>query len=210
MHAEPKSGAKSIYGVHPGVAMVQKWVADLPQKTGRSLEQWIELVKREGPATEEKRREWLKKKHQLGTNSAWWIAERAAGKGSEDADPEAYLRAAEGYVEAMFDGKKAGLRPLYDKLLRLGLSLAPDVKACPGKTIVSLYRNHVFAQIKPTTNTRIDLGFALGKRKTPKRLLNTGGHDKGDRITHRMEITKLSDIDDEMKRWLKTAFELDE
>ena len=27
-----------LYDVHPGVAMVQKWVAELKSKTGRSLE----------------------------------------------------------------------------------------------------------------------------------------------------------------------------
>jgi hypothetical protein len=27
-----------LYGVHPGVAMVQKWINDLRVKTGRSLE----------------------------------------------------------------------------------------------------------------------------------------------------------------------------
>jgi hypothetical protein len=167
------------------------------------------LVKKSGPPTEEERREWLKQEHKLGTNSAWWIAERAEGKGGEDSDPEAYLGAAEGYVEAMFSGKRAGLRSLYDQLLKLGLSIGSDVKACPCKTIVPLYRNHVFAQIKPTTNTRIDLGFALGKRKTPKRLIDTGGYAKKDRITHRIEIAKLSDIDEEVKRWLKTAYEGD-
>jgi hypothetical protein len=200
---------KSIYSVHPGVAMVQKWIAELPDKTGRSLEQWLALVEREGPPTEAERREWLKKKHGMGTNAAGWMAERSVGKGEEIGDPGAYLSAAQAYVEAMFAGKKAGLRPLYDKLLKLSLSVAKDVKACPCQTIVPLYRNHVFAQIKPTTNTRIDMGFALGNRKVPKRLINTGGYEKKDRITHRIEITKLSDIDEEVKRWLKTAYDLD-
>jgi Domain of unknown function (DUF5655)/Domain of unknown function (DUF4287) len=204
-----KSG-KTLYSVHPGVAMVQKWVAELPQKTGRSLEQWIALVKKSGPADEKQRREWLKTKHHLGTNSAWWIAERAAGKGGEEDDPEAYLLAAEEYVEAMFSGKKASLRGLYDALLELGLGLGDDVKACPCKTMVPLYRKHVFAQIKPATNTRIDLGFALGNRKTPRRLVDTGGYAKKDRITHRIEITSAAEIDGEVERWLKTAYELDE
>ncbi len=37
--------------------------------------------------------------------------------------------------------------------------------------IKPLYLEHVFAQIKPTTNSRIDLGLALPhyKRKLPKR-----------------------------------------
>jgi hypothetical protein len=197
------------YSVHPGVAMVEKWVAELPQKTGRSLAEWIALVNKAGPPTEKERQEWLRHEHKLGTNGARWIAERAEGKGEEDADPDTYLAAAEVYVEAMFSGKRACLRPIYDRLLKLCFSIARDVKACPCKTIVPLYRNHVFAQIKPATNTRIDLGFALGKRKTPKRLIDTGGYAKKDRITHRIEIMKAADIDDEVRRWLKTAYELD-
>jgi len=61
---------KSRYSVHPGVAMVQNWVATLKEKTGRSLEEWLALVKRSGPGTEKERREWLKTEHGLGPNSA--------------------------------------------------------------------------------------------------------------------------------------------
>ena len=200
---------KSLYGVHPGVAMIQKWITDLPEKTGKTLEEWIELIKESGPPTEKERRDWLKAEHGLGTNAAWWLAERADGKGTEAGDPEAYLQAAEGYVAEMFAGSKAGLRPLYDELLQLGLGLGADVKACPCKTIVPLYRTHVFAQIKPTTRTRIDLGFALGATKATGRLIDTGGYAKKDRITHRIPISALKDIDAKVRRWLRIAYELD-
>jgi hypothetical protein len=203
------AGTKSIYSVHPGVVMVQKWVETLPEKTGRSLDEWIALAKKSGPKTEKERREWLKANYKLGTNSAWWIAERAEGKGLEDIDPEIYLQAAEKYVEEMFAGSKAGLRPIYDRLLKVGLGIGKEAKACPCKTIVPLYRNHVFAQIKPTTRTRIDLGLSLGNMKTPARLINTGGFEKKDRITRRIPISSLDEIDDEVKRWLKIAYDLD-
>ncbi len=210
----PKTGAaktKSLYGVHPGVAMVQKWVAELKSKSGRSLEEWLALVEKEGPKDEKSRREWLKTKHKLGTNSAWWIAERAEGKGTEDSDPEAYLQAAVQYVEEQYAGPKEKLRPIYDDLLALGLSQGPDAKACPCKTMVPLYRNHVFAQIRPTTNSRIDLGLSLThfKGKLPKRIIDTGGAAKKDRITHRIELKSSSEIDGEVKKWLKTAYDLD-
>jgi len=189
--------------------MTQKWVADLPPKTGRTLEEWVRLVKESGPATEKERRDWLKEKHKLGTNTAWWIAERAEGKELESSDPEAYLNAAEEYVEAMFGGKKAALRPIYNALLKFGLGLGQDVKACPCKTIVPLYRNHVFAQIKPTSHTRIDFGFALGNMKATGRLIDTGGFAKKDRITHRIPIGQPEEIDDEVRHWLKRAYEMD-
>jgi hypothetical protein len=187
----------SIYGVHPGVKMIQDWVKALPQKSGRSLDEWVTFLKENGPKDEKERKTWLKEKHNLGTNAAWWITDYADGKSPWEGDPESYLIAAEQYVEQMFAGTKSSLRPLYDKLLTVGLDLAPDVKACPCKTIVPLYRNHVFAQIKPATKSRIDLGFAL--QKTPFT----------DRITHRIGITQLSDIDDEVIHWLKIAYQLD-
>ena len=205
-----KSETGGLYSVHPGVLMVEKWITELSDKTGQSLEQWLALIKKQGPPTEKERREWLKSEHGLGTNTAGWLAERAEGKGYEDSDPEAYLKAAAEYVETMYSGRKAALQPIYDRLLKLGLSLGKDVKACPCKTIVPLYRNHVFAQIKPTTQTRIDLGLALRDRKTPKRLIDTGGFAKKDRITRRIPITSLDEIDDEVKHWLTVAYQMDE
>ena len=201
---------KSIYSVHPGVLMTQKWIGELKQKTGRSLEEWLKHIKKEGPADEKERRVWLKETHGLGTNTAWWLTERSFGKGKEAGDPDLYLQSAERDVEKMFSGGKAHLRPIYDALLKLGLKTGKEAKACPCQTIVPLYRNHVFAQIKPTTQTRIDLGFALGDTKPTGRLIDTGGFAKKDRITHRIPITSLKDIDDEVKHWLKVAYDRDE
>jgi hypothetical protein len=77
--------------------------------------------------------------------------------------------------------------------------------------MVPLYRQHVFAQIKPTTNSRIDLGFALAKHKgkLPKRIIDTGGLAKKDRITHRIELKSADEIDKDVKNWLKIAYDLD-
>ncbi len=212
MMARNKTEARrSIYGVHPAVAMVRKWIEDLPEKTGRSLDEWMRLVRDEGPASEKERRAWLKSEHGIGTNIAAWMAARASGgeMGIADEDPESYLLAAEGYVQAMYEGPKAALRPIYDRLLKLGLDVGPDVKACPCKTIVPLYRNHVFAQLKPTTRTRVDLGLALRETSATGRLIDTGGFAKKDRITHRIPISSVNEIDQEVVDWLTAAYDLD-
>jgi hypothetical protein len=204
--------AKSLssYDVHPGVAMVQKWIGELKGKTGRSLAEWVAVVKESGPEGHMNRVKWLKVNYELGHNSAWGIADRVDGEGDEDT-PEAYLRAAARYVDEQYTGSKERLRPLYEKLLVLGKSAGADSKACPCKTMVPLYRKHVFAQIKPTTNSRIDFGLALAehKGKLPRRLVDTGGMAKKDRITHRIEISSLADVDDDVKKWLMIAYELD-
>ena len=211
MSAQAKKAKQSIYAVHPGVEMVQKWIAELREKTGRSLDEWISLVRNEGPKTEKDRQDWLKSKHQLGTNSASWIAERADGRGSEEDSPEKYLAIAPRYVDDQYSGKKEALLPIYEKLVQLAVSLGADVKACPCKTMVPLYRQHVFAQIKATTNTRVDLGLALThyKGKLPKRIVDTGGLAKKDRITHRIELQSLEQIDGDVAKWLETAYQLD-
>ena len=205
-----KARKKTIYSVHPGVVMTQKWIAELKQKTGRTQEEWLKLIKKEGPQDEKARRDWLRDKYGLNTMAATWLAERSVGKGEAMSDPDLYLAAAERDVDKMFAGGKAHLRPVYDALLKLGLKTGKEAKACPCTTIVPLYRKHVFAQLKPATQTRIDMGFALGDMKPTGRLIDTGGFAKKDRITHRIPISSLEEIDDEVKHWLKVAYDRDE
>lgn len=209
----PAAAAKITYSPHPSIAMVQKSIAALKKKTGRTLDEWMKFIQMSGPADEVARRDWLKREHGMGANYAGWLAERSIGKGWEDDDPRLYLKAAAGYVETMYAGGKAPLRPLHDALLLLGLSLGDDVKICPCQTIVPLYRNHVFAQVKPSTRTRIDFGLCLKGyprlSKLPKRLIDTGGLAKNDRITHRIEVMSNEDIDADLKNWLTDAYNLD-
>jgi hypothetical protein len=193
----------SLYSPHPSFGMENAYFENIVKRTGKTLEEWVELVKRYGPETQKERREWLKKEHQLTTNYAWWVAERAEGRGGvEDYDPEAL-------VEALYSGSKVGLRPLHEHLVRLGKALGEDVRVCPCKTIVPFYRRHVFAEIKPATKTRIDFGFALRDTPATGRLVDTGGFAKRDRITHQISLALLADIDDEFHRWLRAAYDMD-
>ncbi len=203
--------SQSTYDVHPSVAYARAILANLPANTGRSLEEWLRLVEESGPSGEKERRQWLMKQHKLGNTTAWMIAERAEGKGDEGTDADAYLKSAAEYVEAMYAGPKAALRPIHDALLRLGRALGKDVKVCPCKTIVPLYRRHVFAEIKPSTRTRIDFGLALrgATEALPGRLIDTGGLARGDRITHRIPLASVAEIDGEVKKWLRVAYDLD-
>jgi hypothetical protein len=200
-----------IYSVHPGVRMVQKWIAELAEKTGRSLDEWVRHVKKFGPKSEKECRLWLKQQHHLGANTAWWLAEKAFGNplGLAEDTPEGYLQLAPKYVEQMYAGPKESLRALHDELIRLAQSLGDDVRICPCKTIVPLYRRHVFAEIKPASARRIDLGFALGEEPFTSRLHDTGGAAKNNRITHKVALVSLAEIDLQVKRWLKQAYERD-
>ncbi len=100
-------------------------------------------------------------------SSAMLIAEAAAPGAARRSSAEGYLRAAPGYVAALFAGPKAALRPLYVKSWwHLALQLGKDVKISPTKTMVPLYRKHVFAQLQARAPaSRLDLGLALGGLK---------------------------------------------
>ena len=159
--AKPKSKSGVIeYSPHPSIAMVQKWAAELKEKTGRTLDEWCAYIRKNAPDDVAGRRLWLKEKHKLGTNTAWWLAERADGQPTWDETPEAYLAIAPTYVDEMFAGVKAPMRPIGDALMLMAKEVADDIKFCPCKSIIPFYREHVIAQIKPSTRTRIDFGFA--------------------------------------------------
>lgn len=190
------------YSLHPGFAMEEGALERLSERTGCDLDQWIRRLEGAAPPNRAARVRWLQSQG-LTTNVAGWVAARAEGEGgSENYDPAAL-------VEAQYAGKRSALRAIYDRLLALALDLGPDVKACPGRTIVPLYRKHVFAQIKPTTNSRIDLGLALGERAAEGRLVETGGFEKKDRITHRIPVSSIEEIDEPLVRWLAAAYERD-
>ncbi len=204
----------SPYSLHPAVAYVQTILDNLEHNTGNSLAAWLRLLEARGPKDATKRRDWLKDQG-LGSTQASLVAERSCSKKANGfADTaEGYLASAQGYVERQYAGKKAALRPLYEAVLAMGLASGPDAKACPCQTVVPLFRNHVFAQIKPSSLSRIDLGLALGDptqlTAAGPRLVDTGGFAKKDRITHRIELTRPSDVDGTVKRWLDVAYQRD-
>ncbi|MCE5246247.1 DUF5655 domain-containing protein [bacterium] len=198
-----------VFGVHPLVAHMRSMTANLEARTGRGLAAWIEVVRREGPAGDRERLVWLKTRHKLGGATAGLIVECVAGRGRAFADEETYLAAAPRLVDALFSGPKAALRPLYEALARLACSIADDVRICPTTTAVSIHRRHVVAEIKPASRTRIELDLALGAEKGGGRLVETGGLAKKDRLTHRVVVERLEEIDDELTAWLRLACERD-
>jgi predicted transport protein len=194
---------KSPYSTHPGLSREPAFHRNLLERTGKTLDQWVKHVKKAGPPTERERRAWLKDQG-LTTNYAHWIAASAEGKevGLDNYDPEAL-------VEAMFSGPKAELLPIYEKLLKLGLSLGKDVTASPGKTMVALYRKRVFARITPTTRTRVDLQIALEETTKPTARLKDIQDKSKNRINRQIGVTSVAEIDDEVKRLLKHAYDLE-
>jgi hypothetical protein len=56
-----KAVRKSVpYDLHPSVAHIQSILANLEVKTGRSLEAWVALVRKEAPGGTKARAAWVR------------------------------------------------------------------------------------------------------------------------------------------------------
>ena len=198
------------YQVHPGVGMVKKWVDGLSGKTGKSLEEWSEVIQRAKLPDHSARKAWLKENYGFGGNEAYWLAEYSQGKHTWDFDPDIYLVQARKYVEEQYAGPKSALKPIFDAVLAFARTLGDDIRVCPCKTIVPLYRNRVFAELKPATRTRLELAFALDETPfDPPFTLNPRAQGN-DRLRHLIPLMELKDFNSTAKKWLKTAYKLDE
>ena len=69
---------------------------------------------------------------------------------------------------------------------------------------MSLIRKHQFALIKPATKTRIDLGLKLKGKSTEGRLGNSGPF--GTMCTHRVQLSSVKEVDNEVLGWIKEAY----
>jgi Domain of unknown function (DUF5655)/Domain of unknown function (DUF4287) len=197
------------YDLHPGVKMMQEWAEELPEKTGRTLQQWAELVNKLETKVRKERIAYLKEEYGLGTNSAMHIVEYASDSLTWNGDPAVYLQQTVIYVDEMFGGAKADLRPIFEKVMAAARKLGKDVKVCPCKTIVPFYRNRVFGQVKPATKTRLELGLVLKDVPFKGLLKKNPRANEKDRIQHIIPLETPADVTEEVLKWLKKAYDQD-
>ena len=200
------------FRVHPSVSHSQAMLANMAKRTGRNPDGWAEIARGYGLREVNDLGAKLKAEHGLGKTTAWLLASYALGETPHDYDAAAYIEQAPRLIDQQFSGKKAALRPNADKLMQYAQDFGDDVGISPTKTMVPIYRHHVFAQVKAATQSRVDVGLALGRYEgeITKRLKGTGGAAKGDRITHVIGVTADEQIDNELIGWLRKAYELDD
>src|SRR4051794_31822637 len=95
----------------PGPEDMMSAVTDsMTERTGRTLEDWVALVRGSGvdPLDQNAVRRWLKDVHRVKQNSQWAIAD-AAARAAGWRRPTV-----EEYVDGQFTGAKADLRPVFD------------------------------------------------------------------------------------------------
>ncbi|WP_179346057.1 DUF4287 domain-containing protein [Winogradskyella ursingii] len=176
-------------------AALQTMVNNMPEKTGKSLSEWKKILKQEKFTKHSEGVNFLKKEHGVTHGFANTIVSLSKEENKSDED----------LITSQYQGKE-NLIPIYEQLIATVKGFGKDVIITPKKTSVSVVRKRQFVLIKPATKSRIDLGLKLPDKPITDRLSNSGPF--GTMCTHRVQLTSVSDVDEELTEWMHEAYEL--
>ncbi|WP_297508729.1 DUF4287 domain-containing protein [uncultured Caulobacter sp.] len=179
----------------------QKWFAsvraNLERETGKTLDEWSEIVRRECRETKPKARaDWLKATYGIGQNRAATIFSVAfpAEMGWDDADG---LRAAlwtDPAATAILTAIEAAVADL------------PDLVTGQRKTFTAWSRKSQFAAAKPLKSGGVALGLAVTPDASP-RLAEPRNEGWSERLKAKLVLAAPAEVDAEVVALLKAAWE---
>jgi uncharacterized protein DUF5655/uncharacterized protein DUF4287 len=175
-------------------------IRNLAEKTGRTLDDWVALIRAGAPAGSRMERiAWLQQEHDLGHGQASMLVDSVdRPEIFEEQDPQTL-------VDSMLDGREA-IRPVFTRLTSLIEELGDDVSVEPRQTYVAFSRGRQFALLQPSTPTRLDVGLVLPDVEETERLRPGGSFGSG-RTTHRVSLAHEDEIDGELTEWLRAAYD---
>lgn len=172
----------------------------MKERTGKTLEEWVEVVKVSGidPLDQKSVRNWLKSEHGILQNSQWAIADAAARAAG-------WVRpSVEGYIDAQYQGEKAVLRPIFDALREIIEGLGEDVAVEGRGGYTPFVRKRQFAAVQASSKTRVDLGLRF--KEAPESALLSTSSLPG-QSTHKVGLSSVEDITDELVGLIRLAYE---
>lgn len=173
-------------------------IENLHKNTGKTLEQWTSIVKKENFQKHGEIIKFLKEKHSFTHGFANLVALKSKGSDAGSVENKDEL------IEKQYKGKEH-FRPLYDRLMTEIKKFGSDVEVAPKNAYVSLRRKKQFAILQPAAKTRFEVGLNL-KNQQPKGKLEaiTAANSM---CSHKINLTSEKDIDKEVINWIKTAYE---
>jgi len=180
-------------------AATQSQIRNLEEKTGKTLDQWVKIVKARKLEKHGEMVAFLKSTHEMGHGNANLVVLTARGSVGAEAPAD------EDLVGTQYAGPKAALKPIYDDLMKRVAKFGADVEVSPKKAYVSLRRKKQFALIQPSTTTRLDVGINL-KGLEPHGKLEASGSFNA-MVSHRVRVESARDVNADLLGWLKKAYE---
>jgi predicted transport protein len=176
----------------------QTMLDNLQKNTGKTLEQWITIVKKENFEKHGQIIAYLKETHGFTHGFANLVAHKSKGSDAGSAENT------EDLITKQYLGKEH-FKPMYDKLIHEIKGFGNDIEIAPKIAYVALRRKKQFAMLQPATKTRFEIGINL-KGHEPKGKLEaiTAANAM---CSHKINLTELKDVDAEVIGWIKTAYE---
>ena len=172
-------------------------IENLPKNTGKSLEQWLQILSPQKFEKHGQAMKFLKEHHQLSHGFANLISLKyMASKQPASTDDD--------LLEKQYVGKEH-LRPIYDRLIVEILKFGNDIELAPKKAYVSLRRKKQFALLQPVTKTRFEIGIILKNQPADGRLEAITTPNA--MCTHKISITSEKEVDKQVVKWLKAAYD---
>ena len=164
--------------------------AAMQERTGRTLDEWVDLVRHAGldPRQQDDVRRWLKHVHGLPQDVQGTIADAAARRAGW------VEQTLEDYADALYAGSKAELRPLHDGVVALAAGLGDDCVVEGRSTSTHVVRRTQFAAVAPGPHGTLRVGFRF-RTKVPadNRLSEADAFAKS---THWIHLAADSDEND--------------
>lgn len=182
---------------------LQAQIRNIEAKHGRSMAEWTELIRAKGLTKHAEILAWLKTDHGMSHGNANRVAlvARAALEGGTAAGADA---GTDDPVAALYDGRKAALRPIHDRVMTFIGGLGDDVEVAPKKGYLSIRRRKQFAMLQPAT-AHVDLGLIL-PGVAPEGRLERGGSFNA-MFSHRVRLASTEAVDAEVEGWIRAAYE---
>jgi predicted transport protein len=107
-------------------------------------------------------------------------------------------------IDAQYSGGKAVLRPIYERICGLVTGFGDDVEIGARNTYVAFSRGRQFALVRPASK-HVDVGLKL-RDLPPGGRLETAQNVGSGSMTHKVTVSSLDEIDDELVGWLRQAY----
>lgn len=186
--------------LHSPQDMMAAVSASINERTGRSLDDWVQLVLANcpDPLDQNSVRKWLKSEHGIAQNTQWAIADAAARAAGWQRPSE------EEYALSQYTGNKAALLPIFEELRALLLGFGPDVVMEGRGTYTPFVRKRQFAAVAAATRERVDVGLRFVAAPTSPLLSPAKAPGQA---THKLSLTSVADITPEVEALLRAAYE---
>ena len=176
---------------------LQTMIDNLQKNTGKSLEEWIAIVQKQGFKKHGEAMKWLKEGHGLSHGFANLIVHKANASDAGSAENP------EDLIDKQYQGKEH-LRPLYEQLLAAARGFGDDVVIAPKNTYVSLRRQNQFALLNPASKSRFEIGLNL-KGQEPTGILEA--EKPKAMCSHKINLGADEPASEEVISWLRKAYE---